>query len=94
MAFGLSNATQVFQRSIDMICRGFDFAFPYMGDTLIASYNRKEHLSNLGTVCGRRTQRGVKVHAQKLVTGADSIDFLSQVFIHKGHTPPIDYPKP
>lgn len=39
MPFGLKNAAQSFQRFIDQVLRGLDFAYGYIDDILIASKN-------------------------------------------------------
>ena len=47
MPFGLKNAAQAFQRLMDGILRGIDFAFVYLDDTLVASRSQEEHLTHL-----------------------------------------------
>ena len=43
MPFGLCNATQTFQRFVDVVLRGLPFDFAYIDDVLIASRDIKEH---------------------------------------------------
>ena len=40
MPFGLKNAAQAFQRLMDTVCQGLDFAFVYIDDILVASKGR------------------------------------------------------
>ena len=47
MSFGLKNATQTFQRFIDVVLRDLDFAFCYIDDVLIVSSNESEHHNHL-----------------------------------------------
>ena len=44
MPFGLRNAAQSFQRTIDRALREFDYTFAYIDDILIASENKEQHL--------------------------------------------------
>ena len=37
MPFGLKNAAQAFQRLMDTVCQGLEFAFVYIDDILVAS---------------------------------------------------------
>ena len=41
--FGLKNAAQVFQRLMDIVCQGLEFAFVYIDDILIASEDEESH---------------------------------------------------
>ena len=47
MPFGLKNAAQAFQRLMDGILRGLDFAFVYLDDILVASTSEAQHLQHL-----------------------------------------------
>jgi hypothetical protein len=47
MPFGLCNAGQSFQRFMDEVLVGLDFAFCYLDDILIASSSEDEHLQHL-----------------------------------------------
>ncbi|CAH8470160.1 unnamed protein product [Dicrocoelium dendriticum] len=50
MPFGLKNAAQTFQRFIDQVRRGLDFAYAYLDDILIASSSREEHIRHVRTL--------------------------------------------
>ena len=43
MSFGLKHAAQAFQRLMDTVCRGLEFAFVYLDDILVASINHQQH---------------------------------------------------
>ena len=47
MSFGLKNTAQTFQRFMDVVLRGLDFAFCYINDLLITSANEYEHNHHL-----------------------------------------------
>ena len=44
MNFGLRNAAQTFQRFMDKVVRGLDFAIVYIDDILVASPSHERHL--------------------------------------------------
>ena len=50
MPMGLTNAAQAFQRLMDEVTRGLDFAFVYLDDILIASKSPAEHKKHLHTL--------------------------------------------
>ena len=43
MPFGLKNAAQAFQRSMDMVCQGLESIFVYFNDILMASKDVASH---------------------------------------------------
>ena len=47
MPFGLKNAAQAFQRLMDTVYQGLDFAFVYIEDILVASWDIKTHKEHL-----------------------------------------------
>jgi hypothetical protein len=47
MGFGLRNAAQTFQRTIDQKCRDLKFLFTYLDDSRIGSKTAAEHLDHL-----------------------------------------------
>lgn len=53
MTFGLCNAAQTFQRLMDAVLRGFDFAHCYIDDILIASLDPDQHRRHLRLVLER-----------------------------------------
>ena len=46
MPFGLKNAAQTFQRLMDTVLQGFNCAFVYLDDILVASSPEQEHLQD------------------------------------------------
>mgnify|MGYP004600165725 CR=1 FL=1 len=53
MPYGLKIAAQTFQRFMDVVLRGLDFAFCYIDDLLIASANEFEHNNHLKQIFDR-----------------------------------------
>src|SRR5699024_2846780 len=47
MPFGLRNASQTFQRFMDEVMLGLDFAHTYIDDILVASKTEDEHYEHL-----------------------------------------------
>lgn len=70
MPFGLRNASQTFQRFLDQVLQGLDFAYAYIDDILVASASEQEHLIHLQTVLERLDQYGVIINPTKCVFGA------------------------
>ena len=46
MPFGLKNAAQTFQRFINEVLSGLDFAYAYIDDVLVASNNEDDHIKH------------------------------------------------
>ncbi len=76
MPFGLRNAGQSFQRFMDEVLAGLDFAFCYLDDILIASSNEDEHLQHLQQVLQRLQQYGLVLNMEKCELGRQQVDFL------------------
>lgn len=76
MPFGLRNASQTFQRFLDQVLQGLDFAYAYIDDILVASASEQEHLIHLQTVLERLDQYGVIINPRKCVFGAPELNFL------------------
>ena len=47
MPFGLKNAPQAFQRLMDSVCQGLEFAFVYVDNILVVSTDADTHKQNL-----------------------------------------------
>lgn len=59
MTFGLCNAAQTFQRFMNMVLSGLDFAFCYLDDILIASPDEKTHREHLHIIFERLNNYGL-----------------------------------
>lgn len=87
MPFGLRNAVQTFQRFIDHVLCGLDFAYTYIDDVLIASTNKQEHLQHLRQVFTRFDQYGIVINPQKCVLGVEQLQFLGHSVNKDGISP-------
>lgn len=101
MPFGLKNATQTFQRYMDMILRGLDFVFCYIDDILIASNSEEEHLQHVDQVLHRLKDHGLILNLKKCTFGKPEVTYLGHTINKSGCRPPEDrinaisnYPKP
>ncbi|KFD60597.1 hypothetical protein M514_27230 [Trichuris suis] len=87
MPFGLKNAAQAFQRLMDTVCCGLDFAFVYLDDILIASRDHREHLDHLRMLFQRLQDHGLIINPAKCKFGLASIDFLGHRIDPHGAVP-------
>ena len=87
MPFGLRNAAQTFQRFIDHVLRGLDFAYTYIDDVLIASTNKQEHLQHLRQVFTQFDEYGIVINPQKCVLGVEQLQFFGHSVNKDGITP-------
>ena len=87
MPYGLRNCAQTFQRFMDHILRGLDFAFVYVDDILIASSSISEHLTHLREVFSRLSRNGVLLNPSKCAFGMESISYLGHQISSGGITP-------
>ena len=84
MPFGLMNAAQAFQRLMDTVCCGLDFAFVYIDDILVASKDIKTHKEHLRLLFQRLQEYGLVINVSKSQFGHDTIDFLGHRITHAG----------
>jgi hypothetical protein len=69
MSFGLRNASQSFQRFMDEVLAGLDFAFFYLDNILIASSSKGEHLQHLQLALQWLQQYGLALNMEKCELG-------------------------
>lgn len=77
MPFGLRNAAQTFQRFMNQVCAGLDFAYVYIDDILVASSSEEEHRNHLDTLFQRLAEFGLTINPAKCVFGSEKLEFLS-----------------
>lgn len=101
MPFGLSNASQTFQRFMNETLRGLDFVYCYIDDILIASRDASEYEKHLRLVFERLRERSINVNLAKCIFGEREVKYLGYL-INRGGTQPLpervkailEYPKP
>ena len=89
MPFGLCNAAQTFQRFIDTVLRGFDFAYCYIDDILIASATEEEHEKHLRMVFKRLSEYGLTINLAKCVLGVPELLYVGYSISKDGTKPPF-----
>lgn len=101
MSFGLRNAAQTFQRFMDEILRGLDFAFAYIDDVLVASKDVVEHKQHLREVFRRLDEYGVSINLGKCEMGKPELTYLGYLVNKDGIRPTkerveviLSFPKP
>ena len=101
LPFGLSNATQTFQRFMDEVLRGLSFAYAYLDDILVASKNEEEHWQHLRQVLARLQTYGVSLNVDKCLFGVKELSFLGHWVSAAGIRPLdekvqaiVDFPAP
>lgn len=90
MPFGLKNAAQAFQRLMDMVCLGLNFAFVYLDDILIASRSTAEHREHLRELFGRLESHGLVINLSKCQFVVPDIEFLGHHINNQGARPRPD----
>ena len=87
MPFGLKNAAQAFQRLMDTVCHGLEFAFVYIDDIFVASKEIETHKQHLRLLFQRLQQHGLVINVSKCQFGRDSLDFLGHLITPAGIMP-------
>lgn len=87
MTFGFRNAAQTFQRLIDEVVRGLDFAFAYLDDILIASVDEVEHMKHLRILFQRISEYGLNINLQKCEFFKSDIEFVGHLITPDGIKP-------
>ncbi|KFD60559.1 hypothetical protein M514_27263 [Trichuris suis] len=101
MPFGLTNGPSSFQRLMDVVLEGIDFAMVYMDDILVFSKDDNDHMKHLAVVFERISAAGLTLRGRKCRIGVSEVSFLGHVFSSKGMQPDpskvrciVNWPKP
>jgi hypothetical protein len=90
MPFGFKCAPIVFQRVVDRcLAEGgcSEFAVGFIDDILVNSKDPAEHAQHVRRVLAALAAHGLKVHPQKSVFGADSVEYLGHFISQYGQSP-------
>lgn len=79
MPFGLKSAAQAFQRLVDTVCQGLDFAFVYIDDILVVSKDVPTHKQHVRLLFQRLKDYGLVINVTKSQFGCNTINFLGQL---------------
>lgn len=90
MTFGLRGAASTWQRFMDMVCQGLDFAYTYLDDILIMSKDEEQHEQHLRLLFERLDRFGLRLKASKCIFGVDTLNFLGHEISKDGILPARD----
>ena len=101
MNYGLSGASQTFQRHMDEVFRDITVVdsdgskrnvvvFTYIDDILVASKTKDAHLSDLQAVLERLSSNNLRVNPLKCQIGVEELNFLGHHISAKGIAPMED----
>jgi hypothetical protein len=79
--FGLSNATQTFQRMMDHTTDGLEGVFAYMDDSRIGSLERQTHLHHLEAFFKALAANGLAINLEKCVFATPSLEILGHIIL-------------
>ena len=79
MPFGLKGAPATFQRLMDRVIHGLNFAAAYLDDLIIFSESWEDHLTHIQMVLERLRQAGLTVKARKCEFGASECVYLGHI---------------
>ena len=89
MPFGLCNAPATFQRLMDLVLSGLQWAhcLVYLDDVIILGRSFEEHIQNLGLVLQRLRAAGLKIKPSKCAFLQQEVKYLGHVVSRKGTHP-------
>jgi hypothetical protein len=90
MSMGLKNSPSQFQRTVDAIFKGLDFAHVFIDDVIIASDSVEEHRLHLDAVFQRMRENGLMVKSSKVQLYSTRCNFLGHVISADGVAPQED----
>ena len=85
--FGLAQAPAYFQRLINEVLTGCDFAMGYLDDIIIYSKSEEEHLQHLEEIFERLRKAGLKLKLQKCSFFKKHIQYLGHLISDEGIQP-------
>ena len=85
--FGLAQAPAYFQKLINDVLRGCNFAMGYLDDIIIYSRNEKEHLEHLEEIFKRLKAAGLKLKLEKCCFFKKHIQYLGHLISAEGIQP-------
>jgi hypothetical protein len=89
--FGLSNATQTFERMMGRTTDGLEGVFAYMDDSRVGSPDRQTHLRHLEAFFTALATNGLTINLGKCVFAAPSLEILGHTISAAGAAPTTDH---
>uniref|UniRef100_A0A5S6Q567 RNA-directed DNA polymerase n=1 Tax=Trichuris muris TaxID=70415 RepID=A0A5S6Q567_TRIMR len=90
MPFGLTNGPSSFQRLMDVVLEGIEFAMVYMDDILVFSKDESDHIKHLAAVLERISAAGLTLRGHKCRIGVNEVSYLGHVFSSRGMQPDMN----
>uniref|UniRef100_A0A5S6R1Y7 Reverse transcriptase domain-containing protein n=1 Tax=Trichuris muris TaxID=70415 RepID=A0A5S6R1Y7_TRIMR len=87
MPFGLTGAQSTFQRMMDTILNGLDFAAVYLDDIIIFSPDHRTRTLDLQAVLQKLADVGLTLRGSKCRIGVTAVQYLGHVFSANGIAP-------
>jgi cleavage and polyadenylation specificity factor subunit 1 len=87
MPFGLRNASQTFQRHIDMVLQGLSNVAAYVDDIIIASPDAKQHRKHLSETLAKLNTHNLQIKLEKCRFFQSSVEFLGHTLSKDGIRP-------
>ena len=87
MPFGLSGATESFQRLMNKVFQGLNFVKVYVDDVFICSGTKDDHIKHLTAVFQRLKDAGLSLRGNKCHIGLSQVRYLGHTFSSKGMMP-------
>ena len=88
--FGLAQAPAYFQKLINDVLKGCNFAMGYLDDIIIYSRSEKEHLVNLEEIFTRLKTAGLKLKLEKCCFFKNHIQYLGHLILADGIQPLLE----
>ena len=85
--FGLAQAPAYFQKLINDVLKGCNFAMGYLDDIIMYSRSDKEHLQHLGEIFVRLKAAGLKLKLEKCCFFKKHIQYLGHLISEEGIQP-------
>ena len=87
MPFGLSGATQTFQRFMDTLLQDLPNCYVYIDDILVASESREAHFATLHELMHRLHHHGLAIKREKCEFLQPQLKFLGHIISSRGVEP-------
>ena len=87
VSFGLAQAPAYFQKLINDVLKGCNFAMGYLDDIIIYSRSEKEHLEHLEEIFTKLTAAGLKLKLEKCCFFKKHIQYLGHLILADGIQP-------
>ncbi|XP_025158061.1 uncharacterized protein LOC112589349 [Harpegnathos saltator] len=88
MPLGLRNASQTFQRHMDLVLRNLRFVRCYLNDLLVLSKSHEQHIEHLQLLFAALSQAQLSINLDKCMFGRNQVTYLGFLVSQQGYQPP------